>query len=414
MRSESWDRAAVIETVADDVWRFVTQAARQERDVLLEAAALLQMEPHEVRTLAQIQFIASAEVGRLLDQMPLLIRQLRTTTGSETEMSAERVRGAIQWGATLSGRLATGLPHLYVTAPAVRAFDTPENQVLVAALEAIRSSGRKTGWHRSASPDVGALVRDRVVAAERWLRSRMLSSLPRALITPHTIARVRASRSRRRYQAALDVVGLHTKFVRHLNRDALRDAVQDNALVTSADDVLLELVAGFAIERALRSLGWRVVRPGLVRGGLFLRATRTETKLDLYYQHTPPALSAGSIYAEIQRHHAFKGRGALIPDYVARVSSGGGSRWLMFEVKGVHRPVSDSARAAVQDLLAYRRAFERALDSGPVPYGIGIAWGASLAPSTDVEITLCTPDTLEPALGAVLALTERVARATPA
>jgi hypothetical protein len=86
----------------------------------------------------------------------------------------------------------------------------------------------------------------------------------------------------------------------------------------------------------------------------------------------------------------------------------------MFEVKGVHRPVSDSARAAVQDLLAYRRAFERALDSGPVPYGIGIAWGASLAPSTDVEITLCTPDTLEPALGAILALTERVARATPA
>jgi hypothetical protein len=241
----------------------------------------------------------------------------------------------------------------------------------------------------------------------------MLSSLPRAVVTPQTIARVRAGRSRKRYQAALDVVGLHGKFVRRLDKDALRDAVQNNALVTSGDDVLLELMSGFAIERALRSLGWSVTRPGLVRSGLFLTAQRDGSELDLYYQHTPRELSEGSIYREIQRKHAFRGTGSLIPDYVGRVRSGRGTRWILFEVKGVLRAVSDSARAAIHDLLAYRRAFDPALHAGVAPYGIGIAWGTALTPSTDVEITLCTPDTIEPALGAVLALTERFAHAAP-
>jgi hypothetical protein len=211
----------------------------------------------------------------------------------------------------------------------------------------------------------------------------------------------------------MDVVGLHARFVRRLDPRALRQAVQDNALVTSRDDVLLELICGFEIERALESQGWNVTRPGLVRSGLFLHAQRGPSKLDLYYQRTPPGLANGSLYGEIQEHHAFRGRGAMIPDYVGRVTSGGGTRWLVFEVKGVQRPVWESARTAVHDLLAYRRAFDPVLRSNEGPYGLGIAWGTSLDPSTDVEITLCTPDTIEKALGAVLALTERFARAAP-
>jgi hypothetical protein len=405
MRSVSWKRADAIDAIRDDVWRFVSQAAVDEPQAELEAAALLQMTPHEVRTLAAIQFINSSEVAALLDQMPFLIRRLCTSTISEEEIAADRVRGSIQWAATFSARAASGLPHLYVTAPARRAYDTPENAVLVFALDAIQKVGKRTGWHRSTSPTLGQTVRDRVTRAERWLATRTLSEIHPVAPSPQTVARVRAGRAARRYRVALDVLELYIHFVRRSDRDALRMAVQDNALVTSRDDVLLELWCGFAIERGLRDLGWRVARPGLVSGGRFLEGERRGDRLDLYYQHTPRALGADSLYREVQRSHGFKVAGQLTPDYVLELRTGGGqeSRWVLIEVKGLERPVTESARAALLDLLAYRRAFEPVLSSSAPPYGLGVAWGQGATPSPDAEICLCTPDTISVALERVLA-----------
>ena len=76
---------------------------------------------------------------------------------------------------------------------------------------------------------------------------------------------------------------------------------------------------------------------------------------------------------------------------------------MLVEVKGVERSVVDSARAAINDLLAYRRAFEPVLGKQTEAYGIGIAWGADLEPKETAEIVLCTPDTIPGAL-AVLGL----------
>ena len=53
--------------------------------------------------------------------------------------------------------------------------------------------------------------------------------------------------------------------------------------------------------------------------------------------------------------------------------------------------VVQSARAALADLLSYRREFASALDQ-VAPYGLGIAWGAGLQPSANAEALLVTPD----------------------
>lgn len=78
------------------------------------------------------------------------------------------------------------------------------------------------------------------------------------------------------------------------------------------------------------------------------------------------------------------------------------AHWILVEVKGLDRTVAESARAATQDLLAYRRAFRAALDRQPKPYGLGIAWGESLEPSSSSEIVLCSPDRIDAALGQML------------
>jgi len=89
----------------------------------------------------------------------------------------------------------------------------------------------------------------------------------------------------------------------------------------------------------------------------------------------------------------------MLPDLVLRRKDADGVRWLLVEVKmGTSRGVEESARAAVRDLLAYRRAFGPVLARQSGPYGLGVAWGAELTPSIGEEVVLCTPDTLSSAL----------------
>ncbi len=407
MRSRPWSREQAIAAVRQDIWRYLTHAASREPELQLEAAAILQMPPAEVRTLAQAQFILGEDVRALLDGMGGLMRRLATTTVDKEECSAEHVRGPIQWGPTLVEQSRTGLRHRYVAAPAKRAFDTPENRVLVAGLAVIVEVGERTGWHRLGERHLAGEVRARVDEARHWRSRRALSGILATNPTPRTLSRVAGGRTRRRYRYAVEVVRTHQRLVQRLDRDAIRTAVERHALVTSSDDVLLELLCAFALARALADGGWETSHPGLVRSrGCFLTASRGRARLELHYQGVPAALGAGAIYDEVQRAHGFPGGGIgrLRPDFVIRLHDDDGERWILGEVKGgPRRRVQDAARDALYDLLAYRRNYDRQLAGSTTPHGLGIAWGAELEPAAGSEVVLCTPDCLGQALDALLA-----------
>lgn len=403
MRDAPWRRAEIIASLKEDVWRHLTQAARTEEDMALEASRLLQMPAADVLTLAQLHFVLSDEVGSLLAQMPALIRRLSTTTVPEREQSTERVRGYISWAETFSARAATGLPHVYVTNPTRRAFLTPENQLLVFALDAIAQFGRMTGWESSTSRGAGETVRERVNQATRWRRVRALADIPIQPPADTVVARVRASRRRRTYSTVLAAIEVYRELIARLNRQAIKSAIENHALVTRDDAVLLELLSVFRAMAALQDLGWTGDESSLINGGRIFTGVRGDHRLDLYYQGAPGGLRGGSRYGAIQRAHGFAGVGQLRPDLVAEVTaSSGETRWILIEVKGVEGPVAGSARAAIFDLLAYRRAFDAALAQQPGTYGIGVAWGEAVEPAALGEVLVCSPDTLKDALAHAL------------
>ncbi len=397
MRSLSWDRADLIRRVRKDLWRFLTPAASVETN-LLEAAALLQMRPFEVRTVGALQFLVSQELGHLLDYMPLLLRRLATTTTHEEEITADRIRGSIQWGRTIGLRYASGAPNVYVTAPSRRAFQTPENELLVILLDAAVKLGTETGWRHSEAQDVGSLISDRVSRATQWLQSRMLLEVERRPVSPRSISRVRSGRFKRRYEPVINAYDRFSELVKQLDRQGIRRAIETHGLATRDDPTVFEIYCTFQVLRALRSSGWRLTRFGLFRGALSLRGRRNGEQIRVIYQSPPRALSRGSRYGAIQYRHEIT-PGALRPDLSIWHMSNEQTRWLVVEVKGGKRPVVESARAATRDLLAYRSAFSRVLDLQVEPYGLGIVWGAELDPSPESEILLCTPDTLGAALG---------------
>jgi hypothetical protein len=203
---------------------------------------------------------------------------------------------------------------------------------------------------------------------------------------------------------ALDVVELYERYITRLDRTAIREAVETRGLVTSNDDVLLELLCAFDVIKSLRDSGWRSVAPPALVGpalkqALLFTGTRDRYTLEVTYQATPKDLSKGSLYREVRRAHKFLRAGGLKPDVVIRVRKDGYDRWLLIEVKGGRsRNVSKFAREATLDLFGYRRAFRSVLDNQEEPYGLGYVWGEELSPSVDSDVTLCTPDTLPEAL----------------
>jgi hypothetical protein len=400
MRNRDWSRETAIKRVRHDIWRYVRAATKPE-DILLQASALLDMPASQVRTLAQVQFVLSEPVRELLDDMPVLLRRLATTTVLEEERSAERVRGAIAWGRTISAQAASGLTTLYVTAPARRAFQTPENELLVFVLRAIIDVARKTGWadlqHRS--PGAGRDVRRRHDDATRWLSARMLQDIDARRVTGRTVARVRSGRNRRRYRHVLAAYEVYRRLVARLDRAAVRKAVENLALVTSIDDKLFELLVAFEIERALRTNGWACNDPGLITSGQpLLVGHRNDEGLRVYYQKAPPQRAADSGYMRVQQAHSFDRPGRLRPDLLFRHTAGADRRWVLVEIKGGSKGVAGYAREATQNLLAYRQDLDVALAGVQEPYGLGVAWGAELEPSLQAPIMLCTPDTLAAAV----------------
>ena len=270
MKTRKWKREEVIRHLRRDIWRYLTQASKRydpnlsdgER-LLLSAGAVLQMQAAEVRHLAYLDFILSGPVQELLEQMPSLIRRLTTTTVAETETNYERIRGNIRWGETFARRAAMGTPHLFVTAPTRRAFDTPDNQVLAFALSTIARVGKRTGWSDEHARGQAKEVHHRVSEATRWFQARQFTGLGIQPPTPRTLSRVRSGRARLRYQPALCVVDMYLRHVAPLDRQAIRRAVEERALIVSSDDALLEMYCAGTVN--LRSYGRSANRISLIR-----------------------------------------------------------------------------------------------------------------------------------------------------
>ena len=298
-------------------------------------------------------------------------------------------------------RSTSGLPHLYVTSPARRAYQTPENELLVFLLDAMVALGRGTGWQHSTSEGAGSFVRKRTAEAEHWRHSRMLAEVERREPSATKLARIANGRHRRRYQPVLDAYQVYRILVAQLDRQGIQRAVETHGLVTRDDPRLFELFCLFRILDALRELGWTLEKLRLFEGSLRLRGMRDGETLEFYYQNPPAELREGSIYRDVQQRHALRA-GGLIPDFVIRRAVGNRVSWLLLEAKGGDRGVAKLARAALQDLLAYRRAFDSVLSLSASPYGVGVAWGERLDSAPGGEVVLCTPDTLLGALAKML------------
>src|SRR5262249_40523145 len=147
------------------------------------------------------------------------------------------------------------------------------------------------------------------------------------------VMRVRSGRAHRRYAAALDAHQSYQNLVIRVDRQAVRDAVEQHALLVSRNSVLFELECLLDTVAALRSADWGDPQPRLIRPPLVYTGERNGIRLRLYYQHQPRELAVGSRYRRVQHDHQFTRASNLLPDLVLKLQAPERVAWLLIEVK---------------------------------------------------------------------------------
>jgi len=407
MRTLSWNRGARIAEVRDRIWSYLSPSSRFEVPGLLVAAALLKWPEADALRLGELQFLLSDEVGKLLDAMPQLARRLATASVREEQRTADRLHGPVQWNRTMSLRAATGSQQLYVTAPAERVYQTAENEILVHVLDAVVRAARSSGWDQTLTRQQPArTVRERLAEATMWQQNRMLKAVDRIAPTPRSVARVRSGRRSHRYSTVLAAHDRLVSLVEQLDRQAIRAAVEHAALVTADEATLFELLTTFSLVDALNEHGWQMRPFSLFQGHVHTHGQRQDGRpIDLWYQSTPQGLLPGSRYIHVLASHGFLRQHELRPDVVMTWTDlHGRHRWLLIECKlSQSMGAAHAARQSLADLLSYRRSFDDALVDAGHPYGLGVAWGADLKPSSSAEVALCTPDKINEAVRQIVA-----------
>jgi hypothetical protein len=172
-------------------------------------AALLGLPARMARQVVGAILATSPEAEHLLEAMPRIVRSLAIATTDRPERCYGELRGPVLWAETMSARSASaGDPGLFVCATTTKAYDTDENRVLKAALDAIRRAGADAdqgpGGH--GGEDVARRARHNKNLASHLLEHRTLSAVPVTRVTGRPLRRTRAGSRRGTYKPAIELL----------------------------------------------------------------------------------------------------------------------------------------------------------------------------------------------------------------
>ena len=181
---------------------FFSEVAYGRAEPLADVSALLNLRSEDLRRVINTHLAFTEPIIRFVEALPEALRRPGQSSLRPPVIS-QAVRGPVDWAATYRARYQQGgNPALFVTRPAERIFNTPENQALLWFLrtltdrmEAIRpvELDRAGVMRRGESwwPHVLELGRDLAEAH----RHRWLSAVTPVRPSPLTLNRLRSSRS---------------------------------------------------------------------------------------------------------------------------------------------------------------------------------------------------------------------------
>lgn len=320
------ERAAYLAEVRTHLPAFLAPAAAQQHDPVGDVRELLRLDARDLDRVVAVHLCLSAPVQRFLEALDRGLRQ-PITSSERPPVISQAVRGSIDWGATIRTRgLAAGDPTLYVTRPARRVFDVPENRSLRWLLEALDV------YLRRAMPRAFDEARDEEQAnwgqqlragRKRLARARQnlwLRDVPAERPTAQTFRRLRAARTSFYADLIPEAAKVLMRYGERPTEADLTDLLCQRYFRPNEDWRLFEVVVALRLARRFAERSPHKRRARLltgVGGGAYARYTLPEgDAVALYYQSWPDGLGA-SAHAKARDQHQLNA-GPSRPDLVIK------------------------------------------------------------------------------------------------
>lgn len=378
-RSSDWAqcRKSWSEFIADRGLRLFTAAPQsipRAPDVdVADVQAFAKMLREDDRALAaKLYFLVSPTlVAFVEDSLPKLLRALSHGSQARVVDSRGTVRGHLQWGATLRGRLTSKIDSgTFVVSQRFRSADIPENRLVRAVLEQVRAAAAtvRSALGISGVPtkvDGSRSLQQLILDLDRATREALHHPYLRDVASVAVTSQMRQAARRRRGVGYKQAATLERRLaeVRASPLFALAALAQDCWLAPVSDDDLFELyVLVKVVDEIEGGLGFSLVRQyGLVRRDRDAVAEVEDKKgrrIIIYADQGMQNLVEDSEYVGILREYEdFKdGAAHRRPDIALRYRAKGVDRVMLLEMK--RSDDSPYLRNGLYKVLGYLRDFD--------------------------------------------------------
>lgn len=345
---------------------FLSAAADERGGTLAAAEELLNLPKSALRRVLAVHVMLSSPVRELVAELPSGVRR-PLTSSVRPRIAGRTVTSGIDWAATARHRAtASPLGDIWVTRPANRIFDIPENRALAWVLRTLEERGslavppgvRKAGvWGEEIRTMTGTVRKARQTA---WLEG-----VPSAWPGEESYARLRADRMGFYQTRVTNAARYLRQILVAPSAEDIVKALSERFFEPSQDWKLFEIAVLMRITRVLGEFCERVGKARQFgesgRGPFALFRINRDREVRLWYQSWPPS-SAPSELGDAVKHYKMS-NGGNRPDIVIELVEAGTSvRVIILELKA-----SDSGSylsSGFSQLLGYLRD-RPSLTTGP-------------------------------------------------
>ncbi|GAB3201819.1 hypothetical protein GCM10027062_24940 [Nocardioides hungaricus] len=313
-------------------------AASVERDGPVNAAVeLLGLPESDLRRVLAVHVMLSAAVRELVAALPTGVRR-PLTSSVRPRVAGRTVTSGIDWAATARHRATSSpLGDIWVTRPANRVFDIPENRALAWVLKTIEERGILAVSPTSDAPGIwGDEIRAMTAVVHRARRTAWLEGVPAIWPGDEAYFRLKADRMGF-YQTR---VANAARYLRHIllapRPHDVVEALSERYFEPRQDWKLFEIAVLMRITRVLSAAGTRVNPTRLFhdnRNRPFASFRISPTReVRLWYQTWPPATRPSELDDAV-RHYELPFGGNRPDIVVETVDAGRSVRAIVLELK---------------------------------------------------------------------------------
>lgn len=330
-------RAAMLTEVQTFLPAFLSAASIERNGPVNAASELLGLSEADLRRVLAVHIMLSAPVRSFVAELPSGMRR-PITSSVRPRVAGRTVTSGIDWAATARHRAtASPLGDIWVTRPASRIFDIPENRALAWVLRALEERGTVAVPSRGEAPGTwGEEIRAMTAAVRRSRRTAWLETIPAEWPGDETYFRLKADRMGFYRLRVTDAA----RYLRHIllapsPRDVV-EALSERYFEPRQDWKLFEIAVLMRITRSLSDIGTlqnptRLFHDGKARPFASFRYA-PDREVHVWYQTWPPSTRPSELENAIQHYELPSGGNR--PDIVVEVvESGVSTRALLLELK---------------------------------------------------------------------------------